>query len=360
MIRSLHLTDFRNYPSLSLEFSPGLSVVAGPNAQGKTNLLEAIYLIASGRVLRGMREVEAIRLGEDHAAVEAELMPSGTHIRILLKHGARKRVMLNSVQLPRASDVLGRLPTVLFSNEDLAIVREDASVRRKFLDEELAQLSPRYLNALAGYKRSLEQRNALLRHNQEHEVDRESFLIWEQQLSDFGSVLRLLRRDFMQSLGEKASQNHEQFSSGERLEIDFIPKEDAFESESLMQAYQKRFALDTLRGTTSVGPHRDDFSVVINGVDARQFGSQGQQRTAAVALKLAVAHLIQDSLEKPVILLDDVLSELDQQRRTQLLLWARESSSQTILTCNEIDQVGPELAAEATVYRVQAGTVERL
>lgn len=357
MIRTLALKQYRNYAHLELEFPQGLSVVAGPNAQGKTNLLEAIYLIATGRVWRGSRETEAIHAGAEQAMVEAELAPSGTHLRVMLSHGSRKRVMLNSVALPRASDVLGRLPTVLFSNEDLEMVREDASARRRFMDEELAQLSTKYFHNLAGYKRSLEQRNAMLKRQQKEYVDRESIRVWETHLSQFGANLRVLRQEFIKDLASKATHNHFEFSSGESLRIEYHPKEPCFDSEALMDAYEERYVLDCQRGTTSVGPHRDDFLIEIDGRDARTYGSQGQQRTAAIALKLAVAHLLQDSLEKPVILLDDVLSELDESRRTRLLSWARASSSQTILTCNEVSQVGDELAAAASVFEVRKGTV---
>lgn len=353
-LETLHLRDFRNYEGLECQLSSGVNLVVGPNAQGKTNLLEAIYLLSTGRLLRGMKDAEAIRADCQTAEIRGELAESGTEIKILLERGVRKRAALNGASLPRTSDLLGRLPCVIFSNDDLAIVREDAGSRRMFLDSELSQIFPAYLRHFAAYKRALEQRNALLKLAEQQPVGEEVFEPWEAQIAEHGTAMREYRERFVLDLGKLGAPIQAELANGESFLLSYVRKDGGHLADSLREL---RHA-DVRRGSTTVGPHRDDFSITVSGLEARHFGSQGQQRTAAIALKLATMRVITETLgAPPLILLDDVLSELDAHRREHLLKWVDEVQTQTILTCTEAEQAGEKIAQNAAVFHVRAGTV---
>lgn len=355
MIRNLVLRDFRNYEHLEVNLSSGVHLVVGQNAQGKTNLIEAVALLSSGRVLRGMKDTECIREGCTFTEVIGELADTGTELKVRIELGARKKAFLNSVGLPRASDLIGRMPCVVFTVQDLDIVRDDPSVRRTFLDTELCQVKPGYLRHLAGYKRALEQRNALLRHQHDHPAPRAAYEAWEAQLGTHGEAIIGYRTEFVEALSEKAASIHAELASGEVLRISYAAK---CAPGTLEAAMAEAFRDDVRRGTTTVGPHRDDLDIWIGGREGRLYGSQGQQRTAAIALKLGtLMHLRAELGERPVVLLDDVLSELDIHRREHLLAWVSEGAGQTLLTCNEASLAGKKIEAEARVFEVKAGNV---
>jgi len=355
-IELLRLHRFRNYRTLELELSNGVNLIVGPNAQGKTNLLEGLFLLSSGRLLRGMKDSEAILSGETRAEVEGVIFDSGTELKIVLEAGIRKRAYLNHASLPRASDLLGRLPSVIFSNDDLSIVRDDASARRMFMDAELSQIYPAYLRHFATYKRALEQRNALLRHADGIGVAPELLEPWEAQLAEHGDAMRSYRRAFIQELQDHGAQIQSELAEGEAFRLEYQSKDSGPLSESLL-ANRNR---DVQRGTTGVGPHRDDFLILVADKEARLFGSQGQQRTAAITLKLATMRIVAATLGvPPMILLDDVFSELDQNRRAHLLDWVDHVQAQTFLTCTEAEQAGDAIGKTASIFRVSAGTVER-
>ncbi len=352
---SVHLTHFRNYENLRLGLSSGVNLVVGANAQGKTNLLEAIYLLSTGRLLRGMKDSEAIQAGQTKAEVWGMLTESGTELKLTLEAGLRKRAYLNSASLPRTSDLLGRLPSVIFSNDDLAIVREDAASRRMFMDTELSQIYPAYFRHFAAYKRALEQRNALLKVASEQFVALDQFEPWEVQLSEHGDAMREYRTKFIENLEALGRPIQSELAHGERIELKYLPKDTG----PLASSLQESRVHDIRRGSTTVGPHRDDFLISVGSKEARLYGSQGQQRTAAITLKLATMRVIHETLGMPpLILLDDVLSELDAHRREHLLHWVGSVQAQTILTCTEAEQAGSEIRSKATIFRVNAGTVE--
>lgn len=354
MLDSLTLSAFRCVASAEIRPSIGFNIISGANAQGKTTLLEAIHLISTGRLLRGSRDVQAIQEGADASLVKASLSTSGTELAVSLARGARKRALLNGLPLPRASDLLGRLPTVSFSATDLEIVRGDPAARRDFLDEELSQLQPSYLRHLAGYKRALEQRNALLRQAREHWPGAAVFEAWEQPLTDHGNELRRLRRQWIKELAPEAAQAHARLGGGEGLAASYDDRDDALSLESLAGTRGD----DIARGATSIGPHRDDLSLMVGGMEARSFGSQGQQRTAVIALKLAVQVLARRTFGfPPVLLLDDVFSDLDASRRSQLVAHAMQEGGQVFLSCTEPDQAGSELVSRSRVFRLVKGQV---
>ena len=261
--------NFRNLANVELKPGPGINLISGANAQGKTNLLEGIHLISSGRVLRGSRESEVIREGTDSSKVTATVHPHGTTISVTIAQGKRKRAELNSLGLPRAADIIGRIPSVGFWSGDLAIVTGDPSARRLFLDSELCQLMPSYLRSFTVYKRALEQRNSLLKAAQDRFVSDEEFDVWEVQLAEAGSELRRHRTEYVDALLPVASETHAHMGKGEVLHLSYQQKDESAES---AEDFARVRRLDIARGSTSIGPHRDDLDFQIAGFPARQFG----------------------------------------------------------------------------------------
>lgn len=358
VVKHLKLSHFRNFRSLELEIPLGFTILTGQNAQGKTSILESLYWLSTTRMLRGVRDAEAITEGEAGCIAEAELI-TGTTLGATLEHGSRKKFFLNGMSLPRASDILGRLPSVVISIYDLEIVRGDPSDRRLFLDLELSSLSPAYLRHLSIYKRALEQRNALLKHAQDQPVNDFSFDTWEEQLAKEGAEIRRIRTEYLDALGAKISRYHTQLSSQpESLTLRYTRKDDNCDVESLTQGLHNNRRADIHRGTTQIGPHRDDIEVQIDNKEARLYGSQGQQRTAVIALKLATLEMAKEQLgESPILLLDDMLSDLDAERRARLCHVVATEAGQAILTCTEASAAGHEILDRSMVYAVQHGEV---
>lgn len=353
LVEELELVDFRNFAALEFEPSSGLSLLVGPNAQGKTNLLEAFGLLSSMRLLRTSRDEEAIRYGSDRARASARLA-SGHRIEVALQRRSRKRATLDGQAPARASDLIGRLPSVTISPQDEDVVLGEPSARRLFLDMALCQLRPAYLRHLAAYKRALEQRNALLKRAQEDHVPVEAFEPWEVAMGEHGDAVRSLRIEFVGNLDEEAQRTHAELASGEALRLRYEEREPG----ALTEALAERRALDVRRGTSGSGPHRDELQILIEAREARAFGSQGQQRTALLSLKIAQFCLSRDRLSgPPLLLLDDVFSDLDKSRREKLTKFLLESGAQTILTCTEAEHAGAELAGSARIFPVRAGTI---
>lgn len=357
MIERLICRRFRCLGEVSLEPGKGFNIIAGQNAQGKTSLLEAIHLCSTGRVWRGSRDLQAIQEGSEDFSVECTLSSSGTSLGVSLVRGGRKRALLNGVGLPRASDLLGRMPTVSFSARDLEIVSGDPADRREFLDEELSQMFPAYLRAFAGYKRALEQRNALLRQSRETGwMDAGLFSVWEAPLAEHGSQLRKMRQSWTEELQDEAKRAHGFLGAGEDLSLDYEARDEGLDEESLRRSRGD----DIARGSTGIGPHRDELMIRVAGREARLYASQGQQRTAVIALKLAVQALASRSFGlPPVLLLDDVFSDLDSSRRSRLVSHALQEGGQVFLTCTEAEQAGKELMERSQIFLVQSGQVSK-
>lgn len=353
LVTHLRLSNFRNFEALDQPLSAGFTILAGENAQGKTSFLEALYWLSSARLLRGQRDSEAVRHGAAGCTAEATL-EGGTTVAGALEVGSRKKFFLNGSGLPRAADVMGRIPTVCISMFDLAIVQGDPSDRRLFLDLELSALYPAYLRHFAAYKRALEQRNALLKMAQERSVDVYAFEGWEEQLESHGTEIRRCRTEYLASLsGLAASVHGEMASRSEELGLRYFVRDSGG---SLAETRH----LDISRGSTQIGPHRDDVEILIDGSEARLFGSQGQQRTAVISLKLATMEAWKDLMGvAPMLLLDDMLSDLDPVRRARLCDVVVKRASQAILTCTEATAAGSEILDVAEVLTVQNGTVRR-
>lgn len=357
-VRDVFLEGFRNYDRVTVELAPGFNVLAGKNAQGKTNFLEGLFLLATTRLLRGVRDAEAIGDGRQSATVAAELIDVGTRLEVLLERGVRKRVRLNGLSLPRAADLLGRLPCVCVSSFDMAIVRGEPSERRLFLDLELSSLQPAYLRHLTVYKRALEQRNALLRQLREAPVADELFEPWEEQIAEHADPLRRARREYVDRLDAKAREFHGGMGSNESLALRYVARDELSDKNALVEGLRRARREDSFRSGTGIGPHRDDLAIEVEGRDARLFASQGQQRTAILSIKMSTLEIGREAIgAPPLLLLDDIFSDLDEQRRDLLVQIVLERAGQAVLTCAEASR-GERLLRGAKVFSVEAGRIE--
>ena len=356
-LRRLRLRNHRNYAELDLTPGPNVNVFIGANGQGKTNLLEAVAMLALSSSPRARRESELVGPVGPGSRIEAEV-DSGALTRELAisldVEGERtRRVIEVDGARRRAFDLPGNFRVTLFWPDDLGLVKAGPELRRRFMNQMLVQVEPGYARALAGLRRVLEQRNSLLKRIAAGQGGEETLDTWNEELVRVSTEIVDARAKATSELQPVAARCHRQIAAGERLEIRYQGP-----PENLAQAVQNSLAEDLRRGTTSVGPHRDDLLVMLDGQEARSFASQGQQRTAVVSLKLAEATLLENRAgERPVLLLDDVLSELDGERRAALLNEVA-TGGQVVITSVEAGPFPPELIARAMVWTVEAGRIQ--
>lgn len=337
ILKSIELKNFRNYEDLDLKFDSGTNILFGDNAQGKTNILEAAYVSGTTKSHKGSRDKDMIRFGEDesHIRTIVEKQRKEYQLDIHLKKNRSKGIAINKVPIKKASELFGILNMVFFSPEDLNIIKNGPSERRRFLDAEICQLDKIYLSDLTRYNKILMQRNRLLKDMQHQPQLMETLPVWDMQLVEYGKRLIRRRRQFVEELSEIVTGIHRNISGKrEELVLWYEPNIDAeFLEDELNRVREK----DRKYAQTSVGPHRDDISFFIRGVDIRKFGSQGQQRTSALSLKLSEIELVRQTIhDTPVLLLDDVLSELDSNRQNYLLNSIHDI--QTMITCTGLDE----------------------
>jgi len=369
-IRTVSLTNFRNCEHLDFEPDEGLNVLVGANAQGKSAILEAIYILATSKSHRTSRDVDLIRIGESLARTCVHVIRTQRNdvtLEIILSRREKKTVRINKIKQPKVGDILGQLNAVIFSNSDIDMVRGEPLLRRRFLNLEISQISPRYIYSLARYKRVLDQRNNLLKEIK-HRLARPSYLdMWDRQLAEYGADIILARAKFVGLLAPAAAGIYSTITQGyEEFTITYKPNVEASISDS-EQDIESRFGVllaarretDLLRATTTTGPHRDDLSLTIAGMTAREFASQGQQRSAAIAMKLAEIDLIEQSAEEsPVVMLDDIMAELDDARRARILDITL-GRCQTFITTTSMEDMGSTAASSGAVFQVRSGTVAR-
>jgi DNA replication and repair protein RecF len=356
-IKEISLKDFRNFSSLSLKLDNGINIFVGENGQGKTNLLESAYFCASGRSPRTQNDRELIRFGSTEAHIQAHIDKNGVNDRIdvHIKNDASKGVAVNGLAVRKLGDLLQNVFAVIFSPEDLFVVKGGPAERRRFMDIQLCRLSAVYYYDLQQYYRSLKQRNLLLKDIQKKKELRETLFVWDGQLADFGARLIRARAAFVSRLSAAAAELHGSVS-GERetLRLNYKPSATA---EELLEKLSKNAERDIFNGTTQYGAHKDDIIFEINGKDARVYASQGQQRTACLAAVLAEAELIREEKnEEPILLLDDVFSELDEKRQKYLL--KQIARTQTLITCTGLGDGLKKLCFPGTrLYTVGNGRI---
>ena len=345
-VTKLKLRDFRNYERIELDFDPGVNLIVGDNAQGKTNLLEALVYLGSGKSFRTQRGAELVRFGADFADLEADIFSQERNqsLRAVVFSGARPRQLYrNGVKKKSAGEIAGVLPTVLFCPEDLMVLKSGASARRRLGDTALCQLRPNYDAALAEYGKILEQKSHILKDRFEDPRMLDILPEYNARLCRIGALLISYRARFYESLGKEAAKFHGQFSGGAEdftLEYKTVSTvKDPFApvstlEDQLQQHLSSHYRAELETAQCLTGPHKDDFTVCLSGIDLKAYGSQGQTRTAAISLKLAQRELMQrESGEEPVLLLDDVLSELDPGRQDFVL--NQIVSGQVFITCCE-------------------------
>lgn len=357
IIKSLELADFRNYETLNISFSDGVNILYGDNAQGKTNILEAIYLSATTKSHKGSKDKEMIRFGREEAHIRTYLYKdeSTTKVDMHLRSNKTKGIAIDNQKIKKAADLLGLLNVILFSPEDLSIIKDGPDKRRRFMDMELCQLDNFYLYNLNNYNKIVNQRNKLLKEMYMNESLADTLGIWDSQLVSYGSKIIERRKIFVNQLNEIIEEIHFKISGKkERLLIVYEPDvtEEEFESKLLHSKYK-----DIKLKQTTVGPHRDDFSFMIGDIDVRKYGSQGQQRTAALSLKLAEIELVKKITgDTPVLLLDDVLSELDSNRQNYLLNSI--GNVQTIITCTGLDEFVNNRFEINKTFKIENGSLK--
>lgn len=355
-IKSIQLDGYRNYKSETVYFDKGTNILYGDNAQGKTNVLEAIFMCATTKSHKGSKDKEIVGFDEDEAHITLYLDKSGDEVKIdmLLRKDKAKVIALNGSKIRKATEILGILNVVLFSPEDLSIIKNGPSERRKFIDIELCQLDSIYLYNLTKYNKIVEQRNKLIKDSYDNRELLDTLNIWDMQLVSYGNMIIEKRRKFISELNEIISVVHAKLTdSKEKLEIFYEPDVEPEEFEKVLKKNRDK---DIKLKQTGAGPHRDDFSFVVNGIDIRKYGSQGQQRTAALSLKLSEIEIVKKITGHiPVLLLDDVLSELDNNRQNYLL--STIGDIQTIITCTGLDDFINKNLRIDKVINVVKGTI---
>ena len=358
VIKSLKLKNYRNYSLLDMDFDSKTNILYGDNAQGKTNILEALYLSGTTKSHRGTKDRDLIQFGQDESHLETIVEKKGMEFQIdmHLKKNSPKGIAINKIPIRRASELFGIIHFVFFSPEDLNIIKDGPSGRRRFIDLELSQLDKVYLNNLSNYNRIINQRNSLLKelYKQEHLL--ETLDIWDMQLADYGTKVIESRKKFIRQVNEIIADIHSKLTGGK--EIIELTYETSIGNLSLEQALKKNRERDIRMKSTSVGPHRDDMCFMSGNLDIRKFGSQGQQRTAALSLKLSEIELVKKLIrDTPVLLLDDVLSELDKNRQNYLLDSIHDI--QTVITCTGLDEFVNHRFSINKIFHVKNGSVTK-
>lgn len=357
IIKSMELMNFRNYDFLDLKFSEGTNILYGDNAQGKTNVLEAIYLSATTKSHKGSKDKDIVSFSANEAHIRTYIEKDNTEYKVdmHLRKNKSKGIAVDGQKLKKAADLLGLLNVVFFSPEDLSIIKNGPAERRNFVNMELCQLDNFYLYNLNHYNKIVNQRNKLLKDMYFNPQLKETLNIWDSQLLSYGSKIIERRNIFIHQLNEIIYDIHKKLSGDkEELVIRYEPDIEIADFEDAMKRSQER---DIKLKQTCVGPHRDDFAFMIGDIDIRKFGSQGQQRTAALSLKLSEIELVKKiTKDTPVLLLDDVLSELDSNRQNYLLNSI--GDIQTIISCTGLDEFINNRFEIDKVFKVVDGTIE--
>ena len=357
-IKRLQMLNYRNYNVLDISLGPHVNVFMGDNAQGKTNILEGIYYCAFARSHRTSKDRELINWNADNALLSVSVGRERLDKRIdisILKDG-KKAIQINKIKIKKIGELFGNFNVVMFSPEDLKIIKDSPGVRRKFIDMELCQLNPKYYYNLVQYNKVLNERNSILRNRS---INKDILEVYDMQLVEFGYNIIMERLEYIKKLNKYSEKIHSDITSGkEKIEFRYTSTIKDLENikDNFYALLEKNRVRDSERGITSVGPHRDDFIVLINDIDTKSYGSQGQQRTAVLTIKFASLKIIKELTgEHPVLLLDDVLSELDFSRKRYIL--STIGDIQTIITCTGIEDLYEYLDDKSKVFKVKDGEI---
>lgn len=335
-IKKVKLENFRNYDKLEVEFKKDFNLIYGNNAQGKTNILEAIYLSAIGKSFQTNKDSEMIKIGKEKAKVEIEYETKDREGKITVEIADKKTFFINGIKQKKISDIIGKINIVLFYPDNIDIIKGGPAERRRFLDIMISQLKPNYIHILNKYLKTLDQRNAYLKQIKFDNKSKDMLEIWDESLSQLSYQIYTYRSEYIQKIKEKIKVIHNKITNcgqqDEKIEISFISSGKSQKDfyENLLRNREN----DIRKGYTSTGSHRDDFDIYINNKKVNVYGSQGQQRTSVLSLKLTELNIIQDEIEEPpILLLDDFMSELDENRRNNLTNAIE--NNQVFITCTD-------------------------
>ena len=360
-IKELKLKDFRNYKDLAIDFDKRVNLITGQNAQGKTNLIESLYMSSMGRSFRTNQDAEMIRFGQDSCYIKvlADKEFTSTKVEILLSSNMKKAIKKDGSSIRRTADLIDNIIIVIFSPDDLKIVKDEPEKRRNFIDRELCQLKFSYYESLSSYKKILNQRNSYLK---EKNIDDMLLDIWDEKLAEEGSKIIHHRNDFIKRLSVISSGIHERITNGKEISnIEYQPSvlfyDDIKEQKNIfLSNLLSTRERDKEHGNTQKGPHKDDIDIKIKGKSTRRYGSQGQQRTVALSMKLAEIELInEDKNDYPVLLLDDVFSELDIERQRYLVDYLKKM--QVFITSAEISDKMTDFFPDSRRIEVKSGSL---
>ncbi|MBP3800483.1 MAG: DNA replication/repair protein RecF [Clostridia bacterium] len=332
-INNVKIKNFRNYIDEEISLDKNINVFYGENAQGKTNIIESIFLCGMGKSFRAKKDSEMINFESQNSIIEVEFEKTDRTGKIKIELGTRKNIYLNGIKLKKLSELLGNINLVIFTPEDINILKGSPQNRRRFLDIMISQLRPNYLNCLTLYLKTLEQRNNYLRQIKDERKDESLLDIWDEKLADYAIKIYEYRKEFIEKIKEKIKKIHNEITENkENIEIEYVSM--CKEKKEFLQFLKERRKLDIIKGFTTRGVHRDDFIIYINGKEINIYGSQGQNRTAMLSLKLSEVKVVYDEIgEEPILLLDDFMSELDGKRRKSFL--ENINNTQVIITCTE-------------------------
>ena len=350
-VKNLKLENFRNISNLNLEFDEEINIICGENAQGKTNIIEALWLFSGAKSFRNSKDQELIKFGENVAKISAKFDMLGVQNDVSIKINDKKTAYLNEKKLSNTSNLAGKYNAVVFSPTDLNLVTDGPEKRRRFLDIAIGQLYPNYIEILRNYSRAIMQRNKIIKDYRYDKTISIMLDVFETEIVDMGNKIINYRKKYIEVLNKYVSNIYNGISSGkEQIEIFYISKNDNLNIENIKNSREK----DMFTSTTSIGPHRDDIIFKINGIDARSFGSQGQKRSVALSLKLAGAEVIKEVCgEYPICLLDDVMSELDENRQNYILNHIR--NWQSFITCCDTSNI--KNLKNGKVIKIKGGEV---
>ena len=351
-IEKIKLQKFRNYEQLELDLNKNINIIYGNNAQGKTNILEAIFLSGFGKSFRTKKEKEMIKFNEQSSLVEIFYKKKDRDGKVKIEIGNKKQISLNGIKLKKLSELLGNINIVIFTPDDINILKDGPAERRRFLDMMIGQLRPNYVYNLNMYLKTIEQRNNYLRQISEENKPENMLEIWDEKLAEYGEKIYIYRNEFINKIAKKINNIHKNITDAkEKIKIEYLSNCD--NKENYLKLLNERRKLDIIKGFTTKGIHRDDFVIYINDKEVSTFGSQGQNRTAVLSLKLSELQVVYDEIgEYPILLLDDFMSELDEERRKNFLNNIK--STQVILTgTDKIELSG----VEYSLFNVKEGKI---
>ena len=332
-INKVKIKNFRNYEDEEILLNKNINIFYGENAQGKTNIIESIFLCGMGKSFRAKKDNEMINFNFQNAVVEVDFNKSDRDGKIKVELSDKKNIYLNGIKLKKLSDLLGNINLVIFTPDDISILKGSPQNRRRFLDIMISQLRPNYINILNLYLKTLEQRNNYLRQIKEEGKDENLLDIWDEKLAEYAINICKYRTEFIEKIKNKIKKIHNEITEEkEEIEIEYITQ--CVDKKYFLDVLKERRKLDIIKGFTTKGIHRDDFNIFINKKEVGIYGSQGQNRTVMLSLKLAELNVVYDEIgEKPILLLDDFMSELDEKRRKSFL--ENIEDTQVIITCTE-------------------------